>query len=396
MEENKVNYSNITNTQQGFEQNNQDQISKLNKKEKKIKIINPLKEETSKEKAESKSESIISEKKDNEPCTKCKKILTIVSLCIGAIIIVAMILILIAVLKFKKPEDIVIRPRREENSVSRYLEIKNSTNSYFFEENNENKNFQNYTIITDFIVAINKKNIISIFNKIDYLYESFILIINLTELNDTDSVFLGGIDIYDDSKSIDDLIKNNEDFFNNISLDDNNQTAENKTPINVPFSKFNSYKNGTIDKIIFPTDINEFYKSAIFDLIEKVTPKLSKSLYNNQTNRRRLNQKKEGKILNYEQTIKNGKLNKTIIYEDIFEKNKDQKVDEEINEGNEGNEVNSKIKRTFDSLGDLVLVEMEGEAIFRSDSSKSKKDKNLRLNEEGKEKISENNQSFFD
>ena len=55
----------------------------------------------------------------------------------------------------------MIQPRREENSVSRYLEIKNSTNSYFYEGNNKNQKVQNYTIITDFIVAINKKHIIT-------------------------------------------------------------------------------------------------------------------------------------------------------------------------------------------------------------------------------------------
>ena len=70
---------------------------------------------------------------------------------------------------------------------------------------------------------MNENHIISDFNRLDYLYETFILIINIIELNDTDSVSLGGIDIYDDSKSIDDLINNNEDLFNN-TLDDNNQT----------------------------------------------------------------------------------------------------------------------------------------------------------------------------
>ena len=70
---------------------------------------------------------------------------------------------------------------------------------------------------------MNENHIISDFNRLDYLYETFILIINIIELNNTDSVSLGGIDIYDDSKSIDDLINNNEDLFNN-TLDDNNQT----------------------------------------------------------------------------------------------------------------------------------------------------------------------------
>ena len=356
----------IDSTHQNFNMHNQD----------------PIIPDLDKNKRKSDIKSIDSKKADNK-LSKCKKIIFIVSICICTIVFIAMIIILIAILTFKKQEAIVIQPRRQENSVSRYLEIKNSTNSYFYEGKNENKKVQNYMIKTDFIVAIYKKNLISNYNKIDYLYETFILIINITEKNETDSVSLGGIDIYDDSKSIDDLINNNEDLFNNISLDDNNQARSNKT--NVPFAKFDFYENGTIDKIIFPQDLNELYKSAIIDLIEKVTPKLSKSLYGDQVNRRRLNQKKEGKFFNYEQIIKNDKLNKTIIYEDNLENNIDKKKDEEVN---------SKIKRTYDSFGDLILVEMEGEVIFKSYSFKSKKDINLRLNEEEQVKISEKDQPF--
>ena len=388
MEGKNENDSNIDNTQQDFAEKKQ---SKLFDKPNNNSTTNDAQkaesQNTSKDAEQNTYNGSIKSKNTKNKSSKCKKLL-IFSCIILALIILAILITLIFFLTYKKKEDIVIQPRREENSVSRYLEIKNSTNSYFYEGNNKNQKVQNYTIITDFIVAINKKHIISNFNKLDYLYETFILIINITELNDTDSVSLGGIDIYDDSKSIDDLINNNEDLFNN-TLDDNNQTIQNKSQINVPFSKFDFYENGTIDKIVFPSNINEFYKSAIFDLIEKVTPKLSDSLFKDQTNRRRLNQNKEGKFFNYEQIIKNGKLNKTLIYEDTFGKNINKKEDEERNE------VNSKIKRTFDSLGDLVLVEMEGEAIFRSSNFKSKKDINLRLNEEGELKISEADHPFY-
>ena len=389
MEEINANNSNITNTLQDIADKNPDTLSYL--KEKKISISENPKTESqniSKEVKQNSDSGSTKSKKTKNNLSKCKKFLIFSLVSFALVILLILITLIVFLIYKKKEEDIVIHPRREENSVSRYLEIKNSTNSFFYEGNNENKKVQNYTIITDFIVAINKKSLISTFNKLDYLYETFILIINITELNNTDSIFLGGIDIYDDSKSIDDLINDNEDLFNN-TLDDNNQTIQNKTESNVPFSKFDFYENGTIDKITFPSDINEFYKSAIFDLIEKVTPKLSNSLFNNGTNRRRLNQNKKGKFFNYEQFIKNGKLNKTIIYEDTYGKNINEKEDEE------GNEVNSKIKRTFDSLGDLVLVEMEGEAIFRSEHFKAKKDINLRLNEEGEEKISEANHPFY-
>ena len=308
------------------------------------------------------------------------KIIKIVSFIFLAIIILSLILCM-ALWWFNR-NDLVFTPFREVNSVSRYLEIKNSSYYYFYEERNETQNVQNYSIITNFISGINKKNIKFNLNKIDYLYESFLLIINITEFNDTDSVYLGGFDIYDES--IDDLINDNENLFKNLSLDNINQTKVNNTQIDLPFSKFSFYENGTIDKIYFPQDINEFYKSALIDLIEKVTPKISKSLYEDESNIRRLNQQKNGKFLNYEQIIINGELKKIKIYEDNIENDKFGR-----------REINSNLKRTYKPSGDLVLVEMEGEAIFRNNPFESNKDMNLGLNEKGEENKSKTNESYY-
>ena len=91
-----------------------------------------------------------------------------------------------------------------------------------------------------------------IIKKIDYLYEAFILIINIKRSNDADSISLGGIDIYDDSKTYDDLLNTNEDLFKNISLYDNNQKTGNKTKIKLHIYKFYFYENGILGKIYFP------------------------------------------------------------------------------------------------------------------------------------------------
>jgi len=231
MEEKNENVSNIANTHQDFAYKNQSNIFDI--PDNNYTTNDAQKAESQNTSNEAKQNSYngsIKSKNTKNKSSKCKK-LGIFSLVIFGLVILAVLITLILFLTHKKKEDIVIQPRREENSVSRYLEIKNSTNSYFYEGNNKNQKVQNYTIITDFIVAINKKHIISNFNKLDYLYETFILIINITELNDTDSVSLGGIDIYDDSKSIDDLINNNEDLFNN-TLDDNNQIIIKQYKIN--------------------------------------------------------------------------------------------------------------------------------------------------------------------
>jgi hypothetical protein len=168
---------------------------------------------------------------------------------------------------FKKEQELVIASNRKINYVSRYIENKEAINIYDFEGFNETQKVQNISIITDFIVALNKKERIDKrfdFSNIDYLYEAFLLIINITQLNENGTLFLGGINIYDESKSMKELIRMNNKIFPNSSNSYENQ-------INIPFSKFHFYENGTLGPIFLPLGINEFYKSAIIDLIEKVT-----------------------------------------------------------------------------------------------------------------------------
>ena len=341
-------------------------------------------------------------------CSKKRKII-LISICFLSLLLIASIIIIIGHFKlgwFMKRNDLVIVKKREANLVSRYLEKKYACNYYDLEGMDENQKVQNNSVITDFIVGLNKKikiNKIFDFSGPDYLYEAFLLIINLTEINETESIYLGGLNIYDKSKSLQDLIKQNNEFFLNYSKIEQNSSLINKTDFNdnIPFSKFYFFENGTIDKIYFPQGINDFYKTEIMDLIKKVTPELSKSLYKNETNKRRLeNGEEEGTFLNYEQIIKNGTINKTILYED-----KKEKVENDDEYNFEKNQINSKIVRIFNSSGDMILLEMEGEASFKSGPSEKKnitinsKDKSVRLIEEiqegEREREIKTNESYY-
>ena len=351
--------------------------------------LNDLKKEIKSEKSSQKEKSTINYSK--------KKIIIIASIII-ILIIVGLILIIghIAFGWFKKKKELVVEQKRQENNVSRYLETKNATNIYNYDGINDTQNIVNNTILTDFIVALNKKTKIDKrydLSDIDYIYETFLLIINITLLNETDSLFLGGLNIYNESKTIQDLIEINQNLFPNNSYESINLT--NKTQNNIPFCKFYFYENGTLDNIYFPINVNDFYKSAIEDLIEKVTPKLSKSLYKNETNKRRLDNREEGIYFNYEQILKNGALDKTIIYEDKIKKNFGKNKDEYIFENNE---INSKIVRIFNPSGDITSIKMEGEASFISAQSKNNnkgKNNNLRLIEEVNEKKIDTNESYY-
>lgn len=139
-----------------------------------------------------------------------KKKCTIIALVFSSLLLIGGVVVLIGYLSlgwFKKEEKNIFEIERKENYVSRYLETKNATYSYKVDDTNNSTKIINNTILTDFIVGINKKNSVDKnydLNQKDYLYEAFLLIINCTQLNETDTAYLGGINIYDDSKTIED------------------------------------------------------------------------------------------------------------------------------------------------------------------------------------------------
>ena len=147
-----------------------------------------------------------------------RKKIAIIIISISALLIITAIILIVGHFKlgwFMKKNDLVLVQNREVNLVSRYLEKKYSSNYYDLEGLDQNKSIQNNTVLTDFVVGVNKKTKINSFfdlSEPDYLYESFLLIINLTETNDTNSEHLGGINILDKSKTAEDLIQINDEF----------------------------------------------------------------------------------------------------------------------------------------------------------------------------------------
>ena len=318
-------------------------------------------------------------KKENKTKNNKSQKKLIIALTFICLIIIASLILLIGYFGFgwfQKRQALIVQIKREVNLVSRYLEVKKISNYYDVEGLSEKEKIKNDSIITDFVVGINKKKRTSYFGEIDYLYEAYLLVLNMSKVNDTDFVNLGGINIYDESKNIDELIKINYNlFYENIT---NNKS----TNLNIiPFCKFYFYENGTINDKYFPNNTNEFYKSAISDLIDKIIPKLSSSLYNLEDNKRNLEHKKEGIYLNYKKDT-NGENINTTLYEDKFEKN----IDNENNKDGfifEESELNSNLKRIFNMSGDMTSLEMKGEAFFISN-------KNDKISE-----IIEANQSYY-
>lgn len=336
------------------------------------------------------------EKTDNKTKKNNSNKLILFILLFLSLILISFIILMIGYFCFdwfKKKPDLVVQIKRDENLVTRYLETKKATNIYYSDKGSK---IQNYTIETDFIVALNKKTKLSNFREIDYLYEAFLLIINISKINETHIDNLGGIYIYGESKSISDLLKINNELLFNISNINNTLNNNINNQSSIPFCKFYFYENGTLDEIYFPNDTNEFYEAAILDLIEKVTPKLSKSLYKNQIDKRRLQKREEGTYLDYEQIYDNNTgLNSTFLYEDKIDKHLDENNDDY---SFENSELNSKMKRTFNSSGEMTSLDMEGEAFFFSNeqnNSNEINDKKIELNEEKNEKKTDTNESYY-
>ena len=102
---------------------------------------------------------------------------------------------------------------------------------------------------------------------------------------------------------------------------------------------------------------------------------------------------KENIYLNYEKIIRNGEFSKLIIYENKIQtpKNNDKKeFSIQINE------INSTIVRTFNHLGDMTSVEMEGKALFKSEKLDNKKKFTNNKNKKNLRKIEEENERYIE
>ena len=211
-------------------------------------------------------EAIIKTKNDDknniskEKKLKRKKTLSIIIISVFAsLILITGIIFLIGYFAFnwfKKKQDLIVEIKRDENLVMRYLEVKNVTNYYDIEGLSEVQKRKDDSLVTDLIVGINKKTKTEYLREIDYLYEAYLLIINISKINDTNYDNLGGLNIYNESISLDELININKNLFYINNKNKNFITNQ----IYIPFCKFYFYENGTIDDIYFPINTNEFYK----------------------------------------------------------------------------------------------------------------------------------------
>ena len=160
---------------------------------------------------------------------------------------------------FQKEPNNIVKIEKEQYQVNYYKEKKRLTSVF----NEEDKTFKGSTqvedIDIDFLVIVNLKKRLTYFGTKDYLYNASLLILGTNISNEYENLVTGQFNI-NDEKEINEMLKNP-----NIT--------EN------PFATFSFYENGTLLGIYLPSEITKFTASLIIDLIEKVTPRISKEYF---------------------------------------------------------------------------------------------------------------------
>ena len=159
---------------------------------------------------------------------------------------------------FQKEPNTIVNIEKEQYQMDYFKESKKITSLI-----NEKSKFEGSTQIQnidiDFFVIINLKTRLTYFGTKDNLYNATLVILRTNISNEYTNLVTGQFNI-NDEKEINEMLKNP-----NIT--------EN------PFATFSFYENGTLLGIYLPSEITEFTASLIIDLIEKVTPRISKEYY---------------------------------------------------------------------------------------------------------------------
>ena len=236
-----------------------------------------------------------------------------------AIILISIIVIVFFVVKKKKKdndteliikEQLVANVIRKENEITRYIDIKTTKMKMEMGDNIT----QNETIITtDCLIDIN--SITNADNNKTLLYDAFFVIISIKRKDsDNEETLIGGIDIFqDDIEMEEDIeeIEGDEDLSDLTSEEiENFKQTITKNDVELPVIKFSFYENGTLNELYFPNNFDVFMESISKDIILKLIPQISESLYTkkeNDTNRLLLSEEngKEYETIN----------NSTILYD---------------------------------------------------------------------------------
>ena len=207
---------------------------------------------------ESINENIIEEELIQEKKKVNKKLVVGLTVA-GLIAITVLTTLLVGYFKFEwfqKKQDNVIQNIYHKGQVLLFNEVKTITTEM---STLEGKEVVDQKIRTDFLVMINSKKKLNYFGEIDNLYKASLVILKIGTEEKTDGLN------HLDEKELENIVNNPDKF-------------------EYPIAKFSFYENGTLVDIYIAKDTNHFYASSMVEIIEEITPRISKKLYNIEQN----------------------------------------------------------------------------------------------------------------
>ena len=253
------------------------------------------KEETPKRLKEDNSPTIIHrETHDNKFTDKKnnKKIWIIIgaSILFGLIILIIFLWGIPKTIPSQDEEDFIVDIRYRVNETSFFINKRINNSTMIYNGKEENRKTE---IFTNFTMTITKEYKID--NKL--CYSGYLVILNMTTSNETDSNIEAGFDLFNSSstkknlrnlKSDDITIDLSNKDFNDIDISQYFDTSKmNESEVNdlinqfrsVPIIKFDFFKNGEIREILYPKNLKLSILYNMNDLIDKIIPKVNKKLY---------------------------------------------------------------------------------------------------------------------
>jgi hypothetical protein len=185
------------------------------------------------------------------------------------------------------PEDLISGLIYKRNQIMRFQNKKTTKIIFDFGDINEineiNKENKSKTFIEyfDFVIGIiNEDKIIE--NHIEKdIYTGYIFLENYIIDNETEKILLQNNSLFDEKNKKRNL-NNNENIdktYFNFSIDEIKLYCHDDNGT-LPIIKFDFYRNGKISKIFKPKNIDQLFYDQMISSLEKVIPKISKNIFN--------------------------------------------------------------------------------------------------------------------
>ena len=290
------------------------------------------------------------------------KIIIIISIIIFLILLTFLILYFAGIFSPKNPpeqkqenynqEDLISGLNYTNNQIMKFRKIKKTNIIFDFADNNSTNNSKTLIEYFDYVIGIINEDKEIENNLEKFKFSGFIFLENFLIDNETDKMLLQNSSLLDHNDIKKNIRNLEEKKYFNFSVKEIKPFCciDNGT---LPLMKFDFYRNGKINRIYKPKNLDNFFYDLMSDLLPKIIPKILRSDFNKTKN----NNIEEAKNIEYEK-IKNR------IAKENEEEEDDEEEEEEFLEEDDF--------EIYDEDENLLFDEEEKEDLERRRLSKNK------------------------